>query len=960
MDSDTPLYNSRITKTYVEYLNKTYPDVNIDNILEYAGMTQEELKDQAHWFSQNQVDRFQEALVKETNNPNIAREAGRYSVASDSVGVARHYILGLLNPYSFYLLMSKVYSVFSRGVAINAKKTGTNRVEIIATPYPGVEEKPYQCLNRMGTFESATKFFIPSYAAIEHPECYHKGAKHCRYIVTWEKSRSLMWNKIKNYSTIAGLMIILLSLLFLSPYQSVIIVLLSLLITLFSLFMTKHFQYEELKTTAETQGNLAKDLLDEMSIRHNNAVLIQDIGQVTSSFLDIDDLIKSVMKSMETHMDFDRGMVMLANEEKTALNFKSGFGYQKDKEDFLRKTEFDLTKSSSKGPLVLAYKNQEPFLINNVSEIESKLTPRSLQFAREMGAESAICVPIIYEKESLGILIVDNIKSKRPLTKSDLNVIMGVASQMAISITNALSYKKLKESEEKYRDLVENANSIIMRLDINGRISFFNEFAQHFFMYTEKEILGKPYQEMLYKEQDSRRKNFQLLVETFQKDPDKHIISEDETILKNGEKVWITWTNKPIFDESGNIKEILSIGNDITELKKAEIEKNNLEARLQRAEKMEAIGTLAGGVAHDLNNILSGIVSYPELLLLDLPDDSNLRKPITTIQKAGERASAIVQDLLTLARRGVVARNVINLNDIVLDYLKSPEHENLRQHHPKVKIYTELQSALLNVMGSGIHLTKTVMNLVINAAEAIPDAGEITISTKNRHLEKNVTAYEQIKKGNYATLRVSDTGTGISEQDLNRIFEPFYTKKIMGKSGTGLGMAVVWGTLKDHNAFIDVKSIKGKGTTFTLFFPVTQNIDKAASNGTSFGDYKGKGEKILIVDDVKEQREIASNMLIKLGYSPVSVRSGEDAVEYVKDHPVDLIVLDMILENGMDGLDTYKEILKDTPHQKAIITSGFSETERVKETQKLGATHYLRKPYVLEQLGKTIREELDN
>ncbi|MBA3028188.1 MAG: response regulator [Desulfobacteraceae bacterium] len=959
MDSDTPIYNSRITKIYIEYLNKTYPEIDINAIIAHAGMTDDEIKDQAHWFSQNQVDRFQDAVSKETNNPDVAREAGRYAFAtSDALGIAKYYMLGLLNLSSLYFLISKVYSVFSRAVTISAKKRGANQVEIVSIPLKGVVEKPYQCLNRIGSFESVAKLFTSSFANINHTECIHKNGQCCRYIVTWEKNKSYAWNKIKNYSLILTCLISVLSFTFLPTKDSIILCFMFSLLSSFFFIGAKHVENGELQKKAETQGSLAKDLLDEMAIRHNNAILIQEIGQAAASIFDIDLLIQAVMKSMQMHMDFDRGLVLLTNETKTKLTFKAGYGYIKEKEILLRQTEFNLENNESKGAFVLAFKNQEPFLINSVSEIENKLSRKSTQYAKELGAESIICVPIFYEKESLGILTVDNVKSKRPLTKSDLSVIMGVASQMAISIINALSFKKIEESEKKYRDLVENANSIIMRLDIHGNITFFNEFAQKFFMYSEVEIVGTSYQEILLKGQMGGKDNFQGLISSFNKDPDKQIISEDETTLKTGQKVWITWTNKPIFDESGYLKEILLIGNDITELKKAEIDKKDLEARLQRAEKMEAIGTLAGGVAHDLNNILSGIVSYPELILLDLPSDSKLRKPIATIQKAGERASAIVQDLLTLARRGVVARSSLNLNEIVTEYLNSPEHENLRLQYPNVKVQTNLQSNLFNILGSNIHLQKTIMNLVINAAEAIGDEGEIIISTENHYVDKNLNAYEQVKKGEYAMIIIKDNGIGIAHHDLNRIFEPFFTKKKMGRSGTGLGMAVVWGTIKDHNAFIDVKSVQGKGTTFSLFFPTTRQIDLKTENNASIEDYKGKGEKILIVDDLEEQRIIASSMLTKLGYITNSVPSGEEAIKYIKGNKVDLIVLDMILENGIDGLDTYKNILEISPHQKAIITSGYSESDRVKEAQKLGAIHYLRKPYSLEQLGKTIRNGL--
>ena len=251
------------------------------------------------------------------------------------------------------------------------------------------------------------------------------------------------------------------------------------------------------------------------------------------------------------------------------------------------------------------------------------------------------------------------------------------------------------------------------------------------------------------------------------------------------------------------------------------------------------------------------------------------------------------------------------------------------------------------------------MNLVSNAAEAISERGEVIISTENRYVDKFIAGYDEVKKGDYVTLSVSDTGVGIPSQDLERIFEPFYTKKVMGKSGTGLGMAVVWGTVKDHKGYIDVKSIEGKGTKFTLYFPVVRQELTRDKSILSIEDIMSKGESILIVDDMEDQREIASEMLKKLGYSIDSVSSGEEAVDYIKNNPVDLLVLDMIMEPGIDGLDTYKKIRELNPGQKAIITSGYSETERVKEAQKLGATSYVKKPYLLEKIGKVVRAELD-
>lgn len=398
---------------------------------------------------------------------------------------------------------------------------------------------------------------------------------------------------------------------------------------------------------------------------------------------------------------------------------------------------------------------------------------------------------------------------------------------------------------------------------------------------------------------------------------------------------------------------------DITERKQAERDRRNLQDRLHRAEKMEALGTLAGGVAHDLNNVLGIVVGYSELLLGALPGSGPASAKAREILKGGQRAAAIVQDLLTLARRGVQGRMVVNLNSIVTECLKSPEFSNLLSYHPNVQIKTDLEPDLLNLSGSSVHLGKSLFNLMSNAAEAMSNGGILTVRTANRYLDKPICGYDEVREGDYVVLSLSDTGEGIPAPDLKRIFEPFYTKKVMGRSGTGLGLAVVWGTVKDHLGYINVESEEGKGTTFTLYFPVTREEAALEQASVSVAEYMGKGEIILVVDDVKEQRDLATAMLTKLNYVATSASSGEEAVEYLEKQSVDLIVLDMIMDPGMDGLDTYAKILERHPHQKAIIVSGFSETERVSKAQALGAGAYVKKPYVMEKLGLAVRKELE-
>jgi signal transduction histidine kinase/CheY-like chemotaxis protein len=395
------------------------------------------------------------------------------------------------------------------------------------------------------------------------------------------------------------------------------------------------------------------------------------------------------------------------------------------------------------------------------------------------------------------------------------------------------------------------------------------------------------------------------------------------------------------------------------EVKKRAKKLMHSEQKLRQLEKMEVIGSLAGGVAHDLNNILSGIVSYPELLLMKLPEDSDLRKPVQTIKQSGEKAATIVQDMLTMTRRGVAVKEVLNLNTIVREYLISPEYQKMKSYHPKIELRKALATDLLNLSGSPVHLSKTIMNLVSNAAEAQPDGGQITIKTENRYLDKWQSQQHNVKEGDYVLLQVSDVGSGISSKDLQRIFEPFYTKKVMGRSGTGLGMTVVWGTVEDHDGYIDVQSVIGVGTTFQLFFPATRQERSERQTCVAVDTITGNWESILIVDDVEEQREIASEMLKSLQYKVDVVASGEEAIRYVQTKPVDLLVLDMIMDPGIDGLETYKRIIDLRPGQKAVIASGFSETDNVKMAQKLGAGAYVKKPYLIEKIGRAVREELD-
>jgi len=621
-----------------------------------------------------------------------------------------------------------------------------------------------------------------------------------------------------------------------------------------------------------------------------------------------------------------------------------------------------------------------------MADLDGRIIYVNPALARMLGEKSAdVCLgkhfPTAYYSESItrklqeevlpaimrdghwhGELELQTVDGRRMPTDENYFVIRdehGQPCYLADILTDITERKKaeeaLRESEEKYRSILENIEDGYYETDIAGNYTFFNDSLCRIFGYPGDELLGVSYKKTTDKE------TADMVYQVFNK---VHMTREPIKGLqymifrKDGSKRYIEVSASLRLNSKGQPIGFQGITRDVTERKLAEDDRKKLEDQLQRAQKMEALGLLAGGVAHDLNNILSGIVSYPELLLMDLPEDSPFRNPIQTIQESGMRAAQVVADLLTIARGVAIGKEILNLNTVVSEYLDSVEYQKLEKTRSLVEFKSKLDPDLLNISSSPIHLKKALMNLVNNAAEAIEGSGTVTISTSNRYLDEPLKGCEDVRTGEYAVLSVSDDGSGISQQDLARIFEPFYTKKVMGKSGTGLGLAVVWNTVQDHKGYINVESGE-KGTIFELYFPVTREEVSVKKEPVHLADYMGHGEKILVVDDEERQREIACKILTKLGYAAEAVSGGEEAVAYIKEHRVVLIVLDMVMPKGMNGRETYEEIIKIRPGQKAVIASGYAKTKEVDIIQKLGAGKYIRKPYTLEKIGVAVKEELE-
>ena len=452
ISKDIPLYNSRIVDNYIKLLNYKYPWVNANEILRYAGMTSYEVADQGHWFTQRQIDRFHQKLSQQTKNDNISREAGRYSASPDAMGAMRQYVLGMIGPDKFFEQVGKTGHQFTKSCQYHAKKLSQNKYEVSVLPLPGAKEKRFQCENRIGFFESVFLAFSNKLPRIEHPECVFEGGKACRYIISWEPSFSLVWKRIRTYIPLVYLLSCGMLHFFYPKTPFSLLLLFGATMFLLLTLIGESMEKRELRKSVDNLKDSTDKLVDQISINYNNSSMINEVGQLIVGKTTVEDVLSKVVKISEKRLNFDRGIIMLASKDKTRLRFSAAYGYSKKMYNLVRSASFHLDKKDSKGIFVLSYREQRPYLINDINEIEGELSNRSMDFARQMGTKSFVCTPIVCDGEALGIFAADNIHSKRPLVQSDISLLMGIASIIAIAIRNT---ELIESKESQFRSILE-------------------------------------------------------------------------------------------------------------------------------------------------------------------------------------------------------------------------------------------------------------------------------------------------------------------------------------------------------------------------------------------------------------------------------------------------------------------------------------------------------------------------
>ncbi|MCE5251915.1 PAS domain S-box protein [bacterium] len=583
------------------------------------------------------------------------------------------------------------------------------------------------------------------------------------------------------------------------------------------------------------------------------------------------------------------------------------------------------------------YRKPRPILIDLVNKPEDEIEKKYSYISRE---GNSLVAEIFIPEMKGGIYLWGKAS---PLYNSDGSVVGAIETIHDITASKRAE-EALKASEEKMR-LINESSPIAIRISQRGRYVYANMACVRMYGYEKvDEILDIPL-EMLYppEKRDSVLRIFGEKIAG----RDTPVFFETIGQKKSGERfdinVWLTG-----LEYQGEYS-LLTFTVDTSSEKR-------LRSQLFQAQKMEAVGTLASGVAHDFNNLLQAVRGYAELLLIESTRNDPDCHELQEIMHAAARGSELTRQLLTFSRKVESILQPVDVNREILNIEKL-----LSRTIPKmIKIELNLGADLMTVNADPVQLEQVLMNLAVNAKDAMPDGGRLAIATGNTELDRECCKqYPGMKPGKYVRLTVSDSGCGMDRETMEHIFEPFYTTKGIGK-GTGLGLAMVYGIIENHGGSIACNSEPGRGTSFDIYLPAIEHQEKAPEEKVTDSPIKGGSEVILLVDDEKAIREMAQKMLNKFGYTTLLSQDGEHALECYRENKekIDLVILDMVMP-GMGGGKCLQELLRINPEVRIIIVSGYSSELYATDSIKTGAKGIMSKPYSFRELLTTVRKILD-
>ncbi len=960
-NSQTPLYNSGILGNYINYLESHHVEVDTDELLHRSGLTRFDLNDKALLLTQEQINAFHRCLSETVSDPDIAFKVGQYSLYTKSTGTLMQYGSQFITPQTMYRAVDRIYPKWSRGHISETVITGKGQAEVTIRVHPGVCEEPFQCRNRQGILEAIGKFQTGQPADIRHPQCMHRGDPFCRYEITWKSKRSALWKRVGAYAVLISVPAAVAAGLLLPAGQALPAVM-GLALACLSIGAIAHRQEKkELVDLLKTQGDAAGHLLDEVEVRHHNARLIHEIGLAGADILEVDTFLKAVLDAMSRNLRFSRGLIALWDEDRRRLDYVDGYGFSDAERQFLARDGFSIDSTDGVDDLIQLLDTGQPFILDSVRQRAHKMAPGGLKVIDGLGVESMISVPLIHKQSTLGLLCVDIKGSRRQYTTSDVHLLMGIASQIAAGITNARSYARIQESERRYRLLAENVMDVIWILDIDTlRLTYISPSIEAATGFTPAEIMEMTMDQYL------TPASFQQATTTVSRAleavaagrSDARSVSvtvEMEEYCKDGNTIPIEVTAGLLVDDNGRPNAVLGISRDLSWRREAEKERAEIENRLQQAKKMESLGTMAGSIAHNFNNLLMVVLGNLELAREDLSDTAPTRINIQRAMNASQRAADLSSMMLTYVGQLKKDSVPVDLSRTVTAVLEKLD-ESTVDH---VTLDIDLADPMPLIAADADQMRQMVIGFVTNAIEALGQSpGRVRISTGSMHCDPVFLAgtylKEDLPEGMYAYVEVADTGSGMDAETLARVFDPFFSTKFTGR---GLGLAAVMGIIRSHHGAVRVHSVKDEGSVFTALFPIQGVALPPASAGGTSECTEAVGQTVLLVDDEAMVMDIGRQFLERLGYTVLTASSGQEAVARFADDPacIDLLLLDFSMP-GMDGLETMHQIRQIRDDVKIVITSGYIRQQIEQRFADIGPPDdFIQKPFEIKVLQKKLQ-----
>ncbi len=606
----------------------------------------------------------------------------------------------------------------------------------------------------------------------------------------------------------------------------------------------------------------------------------------------------------------------------------------------IRKSEKSLYFKTLQGRTPLLFNDTESIrtLIAECTE-NASLRKHAPAIHRILGIKSVITIPLVSTGICLGVM---DLSSKHLLDQDHVRRLARISEEFTVILNGVRDEKALQESELLLRNLLDSIPDLLVVLDGDLNILFSNWHEHDYVPQKTRDRKGKCYKAYMLRDKPCEPCHALDVLRTGQ---------PQHAEMNNPITGRIMEINAyPIIGESGDVIMITEHVRDITDRKQ-------MEERLMQSEKMEAIGQLAGGLAHDFNNQLTGIMSYADILRLDLMDNPGLAHYADNILVLVKRASDLTAQLLAFARKGKYLSVPVDINRIVFEVVSMLKHTIEKD----ITLKQQLNAHPCSILGDPSQLQNAILNLALNARDAMPQGGELCFSTDNVSLDQQYCAVSpfQLEKGRYIEVCVADTGIGIEEEIRHHMFEPFFTTKEKGK-GTGMGLAAVYGTVNNHKGSIDVFSKIGHGTTFKLYFPLMNEENRPGVRRTGTVEFEQGTIHILLVDDEDSICKAVPKILQKIGYRTTSFRSGLEALDYYRKsfRTVDLVILDMVMPE-ISGKDVFIAMKKINPHIVALLSSGYSINGEAQGILEEGVNGFIQKPYRIEELSQKIAEILN-